>query len=422
MNTHATHKPRALLLSAVACFCLHSANAHAADDTAQTTMALTHYMELQSTIHELRKDLRQQDAHSSTSNARVSVSRIEIRGRLTHGSFVGVASIDVDCAAGGATEDRAPLWAHALLLPEDPNLHITRIPGYAPNDDIRLFSNEAGLHLLTTAQGRRTFEVGILLKGLAAGRNQWNADLVFAPATIRRVLLRHDAELFRLQQQGMRDGDDLILLPQNDKVHLSWKQVGARAAQVLAERAPIAPTVTSGHGSIVTTLDGQYIARYRYDLQLEAEERITLTIPTGVATKVFVNGASIAFQTKTTDGNTTIPIRVSPPRPGESTAHVEVVVREERPPMSLSGSLRFVLPTTSWGINHFTVELFLPDVFTYDWRGGSLSSGTHKEQPTHFSLSMPTPGHSITLSQDLVRSMPDVEVGYAVDLSGQYFE
>lgn len=463
-----SRSPRCLRLTwptgaVLAMLCLAPAPVLAVEEGgAQATMPLAHYVELQDTVERLRRNLDQAQSERGLRGAGLHVSRFEIRGRLTDGNLVGTAYVDIDIAGHGAQESpgiaspeaRAstvaatgdtnsaaqqvaaatgatlvaePSTGHALLLPKQPGLHITTIPRLAPASGLSLFSDAAGLHVFGGAPGRHSLEIGLIIAGEALGTSQWRVKLRFGEATVRRLLVRYDDHLFRLQSRRIsRDGESSVLVPSGDSVVLAWQQVGERRSERNQKRAPIEPSVVSGTGSLVATLDGQVIGRYLFDLHLQGRETITLSVPDGgKPTKVFVNGASVTFTAQEENGITRLAIGVAPPRPGDTSARLEVVVREERPPMSLGGALRFGLPTVSWGVSRLTAVLHLPEVFTYRWTGGSLSrtrATTAKENAVDFSLAMPTPGRPIALAQELVRGTADVEIAYTVDLEGHYFK
>ena len=88
----------------------------------------------------------------------------------------------------------------------------------------------------------------------------------------------------------------------------------------------------------------------------------------------------------------------------------------------LSGALAWKLPSASWPVHELFVDLHLPGVFAYRWRGGSLSPVAEAPAPPEFSYRIPLPGQKLSFHQYLLTgTSPDVQLDYAVALVGQYF-
>jgi hypothetical protein len=73
-------------------------------------------------------------------------------------------------------------------------------------------------------------------------------------------------------------------------------------------------------------------------------------------------------------------------------------------------------------VHELFVDLYLPSVFAYTWRGGSLSPVEAGPAAPEFSYRIPVPGQQLSFHQYLLtRAAPDVQLDYAVALEGQYF-
>jgi hypothetical protein len=242
-----------------------------------------------------------------------------------------------------------------------------------------------------------------------------------AEAAIQRLELKYDEGLFEVTSaRARRAGDSLIVFPEEGQLRLAWKalRVPASPQEEKRNRPPIEPVVASGYASVVVTLDGQRITRSRYDLRFQGQEPLTISVPPGQQlTKLYLNGISRPIEAK----NGKVEVIVTPPRPGDQSAVVEVVLKEANPSMALSGELSFQLPELSWNVNEMTCTLFLPTVFNYHWVGGSLSPGEPDETPS-YTFDIPTPGKTISVKQQLVNGSADTVVEYTVDLAENYFK
>jgi hypothetical protein len=116
----------------------------------------------------------------------------------------------------------------------------------------------------------------------------------------------------------------------------------------------------------------------------------------------------------------TINLPVTPARSGDEAARVELVVIEDQGGYALSGRLDYSFPATSWSINDLYVTLSLPQVYNYQWEGGSLAPA-ESTPDAEYTQRIPTPGKSIKLHQQLLSSAATARIAYTVDLSGSYY-
>lgn len=337
-----------------------------------------------------------------------AVSSFEVRARIIGDAIAATASVRLTVFEKG--------WVRVPILEPDPTLDITQLPAVANGH----FASPGGaLSFITNQAGNYEFEIGFLKRASKRGSG-WEIIIEPAAATIQKLHLNHDAGLFEVTSADARsEGDALVIYARRGQLQLSWKAL--RPTVTLPKRdqkrPPIDPVVTSATASVVVTLDGQRITRSYYELRFQGAETLEVSVPAGqVITKVYLNG--IARPIELTDGRAHI--AVTPPRPGEQTGVVEVVLKEQTPPMALSGTLSFELPVVSWGVNEMRCTLFLPDVFNYSWVGGSLSPGDWTELPA-YTFEIPTPGKTISVKQQLVNGSPDTVVEYTVDLTDNYF-
>jgi len=216
--------------------------------------------------------------------------------------------------------------------------------------------------------------------------------------------------------------DGALLFPEEGAFRFAWEPVaGAPAARSRAEAPPrpaIEPVVERARASVVSTLAGRRIVRVLYELKLEGPKPIAVRIPDGYGLeRVFLNGAPRAAAVE----GGQVSLEVSPERSGDARGRLELLLSEEPGRFTLSGELRFTLPSASWRTDEYVVELHLPEVFNYRWRGGSASPCEAAPEPAPFASALPTPGKAMCLRQALVFEPPPAEVAYDVDLTGKYW-
>ncbi|MEM6274023.1 MAG: hypothetical protein AAF735_02180 [Myxococcota bacterium] len=307
-------------------------------------------------------------------------------------------------------------WVSVPLLEPDEALSIVRVPTVANGF---LTMNDDGLRFITEKRGDYRFSFSAL-RSATKVRGGWRVEITPSTATARRLRLRFNDKLYTVTSANVRrDGDALVTFADRGRWTLSWirnRSISAPAQRV--ERPPVEPVVTRARSSVVLTLDGQEIARHYLDLRLDGQATLRVNIPSGQSLiKTYVNGVSRRFDPQ--DGS--VEIEVSPTRPGEPAGILELVTKRQSESMKLAGRLRFEIPEVSWDINETAARVFLPDVFNYTWRGGSLSPHGEFEGP-NYTYDIPTPGKVMDVSQQLVSGAADVVYDYTVDLEGQYHQ
>ncbi|MEO0593976.1 MAG: hypothetical protein AAFZ38_10375, partial [Myxococcota bacterium] len=296
------------------------------------------------------------------------------------------------------------------------DLSILRVPT-VENGFLSMDSD--GLRFITKEKGDYRFSFSAF-RSATKVRGGWRAEIVPSAATAQRLRLRFNDKLYTVTSANVRrDGDALLTFAESGRWTLSW--VRNRATSTPAprvERSPVEPVVTRARSSVVLTLDGQEIARHYLDLRLDGQATLRVTIPAGQSLlKTYVNGVPRRFDPQ----GGAVEIEVSPTRPGERAGVLELVTKRQSESMKLAGRLRFEIPEVSWDINETAARVFLPEVFNYTWRGGSLSPHGEFEGP-NYTYDIPTPGKVMDVSQQLVSGAADVVYDYTVDLEGQYHQ
>lgn len=340
-----------------------------------------------------------------------TLDRFALEGRIVDDVIEGVAQVQVTVLSKG--------WVEVPVLDLGAGISITQLPTLEGSS---LTVRDGTLTLLTRQAQVQSFELGLRVAGADGGGESGQARLATRGATITTARITHDAGLYRLDGPGLRRQSDATVVPGvAGALDLRWTRVAPAPEVAVVEEAAapaIEPTVTRGDATLVLTLDGRRISRYRYTVQLGRATPITITLPAEqTVTRLFVNGQGRPFEVA--DGTLTVP--VAPAREGETTATFELVTQQDGKPLSLAGRLRFATPTLDRSVDALAVTLFLPPVFTYQWVGGALSPRTDHSLPT-FDWSMPAPGKPQSFGRDLVSGPSDLELGYTVDLAGQYYE
>ncbi len=338
-----------------------------------------------------------------------SVGKMELSGRLLENA------IDVSAHVELSVLD-AQGWVTVRLLRKDAAIRITKLPT-VQNGVLSVV--DGMLSFMTDKPGSYSFDFGFLTTAQVKGARR-SAEIVYPSAALAVLKLRFDENLFALgNSDRIEEGDGYTLYPQTNRFEVLWDRNSkvAAATKQAAIRPPIEPVITTANASVVSTLEGRRIVRVLYALQFEGARTIDFAIPAQqTLDKVFVNGASVPF--KRTGGTVSLP--VTPARAGDESARVELVLSEQQGGYALSGRLDYTFPAASWNVNDLYVTLSLPQVFNYQWEGGSLGtvdSGAEAE----FTQRIPTPGKSIHLHQQLLSSAATVRIAYTVDLTGSYY-
>lgn len=233
------------------------------------------------------------------------------------------------------------------------------------------------------------------------------AKLVHGADTLDGVLkLEVDGELDELQHSAE-------LVSENGAWTIRWKSLTARKVQAVAARPPMEPVITAANAQLVTTVEGRARLTVQYALELDREQSLSLRLPEAWAlTRVSMNGSP-----QTVPEGREVAWKVSPARPGEKTATLDVTLERDFGVFHLSGRLGVTLPGASWPTARVETSVHLPSVFEYRRLGGSLEPS---ETLTWSAPSMP--GKQLLYRQHLVAAAgPTLELAYSVDLTGRYF-
>jgi hypothetical protein len=390
------------LLTILLCFLPALARADAGAPTA--TLPLSEVLRL----YKENQEMSGQKAPKPTLAA--TVSKLELSGRLLEGA------VDVTVHAEVAVLS-ADGWVTVRLLHKDAATRITRLPTVSHG----VFSIENGyLCFLTDTVGSYAFDVGILTSATVTGLRR-KAEIAYPDAALAVLKIRFDEHLFSLLgTDPIEEGDGYTLYPQANRFSLLWERTalsgpGKKLAAV--RRPPVESVIPAAHASVVSTLEGRRIGRVLYELRFEGERTLEFTLPAHqVLEKVFVNSASVPFQLV----GQKVKLTVSPVRAGDESARVELVLVEEQGGYALSGHLDYAFPAASWQINDFYVTLNLPQVFNYQWEGGSLAPVSDAPE-VEYTERIPTPGKRIELHEQLLFSGAAARIAYTVDLTGSYY-
>jgi hypothetical protein len=338
-----------------------------------------------------------------------AVGKLELTGRLLEGAIDVTAHVELNVLS---TQD----WVTVRLLRKDAATRITRLPTVEHG----VFSVAAGyLCFITDKPGAYSFDLGFLTSAQVTGARR-KAEIAYPDAALAVLKVRFDEHLFALgNADRIEEGDGYTLYPQSNSFAVTWERNprAAAAPKAANHRPPVEPIITAAHASVVSTLEGRRIARLLYELRFEGARTIAFTIPPRqTVEKVFVNGASVPFKMV----DRTINLPVSPARSGDESARLELFIREDQGGYALSGRLDYNFPAASWNINDLYVTLNLPQVYNYQWEGGSLAP-VESTPDAEYTQRIPTPGKGIKLHQQLLSSAATARIAYTVDLSGSYY-
>lgn len=347
------------------------------------------------------------------------VEKIELTGLLLDDAAELSAHVEAQVFDEG--------WAVLPLVRKDAQVHVLAFPRLEagtlsfvdlPRPDGT--GKAASLGLVTQKPGPYAFDVGLRVQAKAEGQRR-TVKLTLGPSTLASLKIKYDPGLFRLQAKNAAPTPDgALVFPEDGAFAFSWEPTApaAMAKRQEAKRPSVEAVVERAHASVVSTLAGRRIARVLFELKLEGARPIQLRIPEGYTLeRVFVNGAARELAAEAG----ALKLDVEPERAGDARGRLELLLTEEPGRFKLSGGLRFQLPSASWRTDEYVVELHLPEVFNYQWKGGSLSPCGKPARAAEFVSQLPTPGKEICLSQALAFEPPTAEVGYNVDLAGKYW-
>jgi len=365
-------------------------------------------------LEEILRLYRAQDEEAKPDPApplRAAVQGAELTATLLQDALEVEASLQVVVLA----EDNE--WTAVELLGVAGTTHLASLPAMTSG---MLVVRDGKLVFLTRKAGRYPIKVSFLEQAVAADalRKARIALPASAPAELR---VRFSSELFALAQEPVRqDAGGALVLPRNGAFEVAWRtlEVASREPEPAEPAAAADPVIPYARASSVATLEGERITRMAYDLRFSGRRTLELELPAGESVQqAYLNGRAVPF---TVEGNK-LAISVAPARPGGDRAQLELVLTQDVPNFLLSGTLQVELPAPAWPTSELSLELHLPEVFQYEWSGGSLSPA-EKIQRVAYVYDIPEPGRTLGFHQYLVRrSMPDVTLRYAVDLDGRYF-
>lgn len=365
-------------------------------------------------LPEVLRLYRESEAKNEPKAARApleaSVGKLELSGRLLDGAVDVQAHVELTVLS-------AEGWVTVRLLKKEAATRISRLPTVENG----VFAVIDGyLCFLTHKAATYAFDFSFLTAAQATGARR-RAEIGYPAAALSVLKLRFDEHLFSLSSgDRIEEGDGYTLYPQGNRFDLQWERSSAEAGpkKQVARRPPIEPVITAAHASVVSTLEGRRLLRVLYTMQLEGTRPVEFTVPTRqTIEKVFLNGASIPF--KIEKGK--LSLAVSPARAGDESARVELVVNEAQGGYALSGRLDYEFPAASWNINDLFVTLNLPQVFNYQWEGGSLAP-SEPFNDAEYTQRIPTPGKRIHLHQQLLSGAAAVRIAYTVDLSRRFYD
>jgi hypothetical protein len=384
-----------------------------AEETPAATAARAS-LPLEEVLRLVRENERAREPRPAPAPLAAAVSRLVLSGRLLEDAVDLSAHIELAVLA----EDT---WVRVPLLKLAPEVHLSSLPVVEGGE---LLADGGTLSFLTRTPGRHSFELGLLVQARPEGAARL-AELGVAGAALTRLDLQWDEGLFRLLGDGDRRGaEGASLFPLGERFRVRWAprapRAPAQAEEAPAERPPVESVITAAHASSVTTLEGRRITRVQYALRFEGRQPLSFRLPAGTTVeKVYLNGASAPFRLEGEE----LMLEVAPPRVGDQSGRLELVLVDQPGAFHLSGRLSLSLPAASWQLDELQVSLHLPPVFDYAWAGGSLAlddSGAAGEE-VEWAHRLPTPGKQLRFRQSLVGSAPDVSVRYTVALEGQYY-
>jgi hypothetical protein len=395
------------ILVALFLMLMAAASAGAADDpdSGKVTVSLGEVRRLEERIRELERERERDQAPP----VRAAVQRFELEGRLLDDGIDFTAHVEVQVLTDAT-------WVRVPLLRRGPRTQLAALPALkgaafaAEGDELVFVSRERGSYAFDLA----------LLQRAERSADERRVELELPDAGLARARIAYDAGVFRLTGDARGGPEGSLIFAQGNRLAVAW-QVKGRVAEesALAQKPELEPFVKLAHASSVATLEGRAVTRVLYDLRFAGRKTLGIEIPAGVAVEhVYRNGSAVPFALE----GAKLAVDVVPGRAGDESGSVELVLARATGEFHLSGSLAWTLPSVSWPVHELFVDLHLPAVFAYHWRGGSLSPVETGPPAPEFSYRIPLPGRQLSFHQYLLaRTAPDVQLDYAVALEGQYF-
>ncbi len=374
--------------------------------TGEVTVPLAEVRRMDERIRELEAQREKEKAPPLPA----AVQRFELDGRLLEDGVDLTAHVAIEVLARDS-------WVRVPLLRRSPLTELAALPEVT-GGAFAVIGDQ--LAFVTRNPGSYEFDLSLVQRASRAA-NERRAELELPEAGLARARIAYDAGLFQLAAGDARGGPEgTVIFPQASHLKLAWQVRGTAAAEA---RKPVAkpeidPYVALAHASSISTLEGRVVTRVRYDLRFAGQKSVAFEIPVGVTVeRVYRNGSTIPFQL---DGRR-LAVDVVPVRAGDEAGTLELVLARAMGQFHLSGNLEWKLPSVSWPVHELYLDLYLPTVFAYQWRGGSLSP-VETGPKDEFSYRIPQPGQRLSFHQVLLTtSAPDVDLDYAVALDGQYF-
>jgi hypothetical protein len=341
---------------------------------------------------------------------RATVHQLDMSGRLLDGAVDLTARFEVVVLDDGQ-------WVSVPLLEQDAHTHLSTLP---PIKDGYFTVGDGYLQFMTRRKGTYAIEISFLKQAERSERRR-RVQITFDRATLAVCRISFDEGLFRLHDiETIERSEGVVLFPEANVFTIEWERRTAamEAKQKAAPRPAIESVIRVAHASAVSTLEGRRVIRLRYDLRFAGTKSIEVALPEGlVMERAYLNGVSIPVAVT----GTTLPIEVAPVREGDQSGLLELVLLSSEGGYFLSGALEVALPKVSWPVNELFLDLHLPQVFNYEWSGGSLSP-VAEAPAVDFTYELPLPGKKLSFHQHLIAaSAPNVTLDYAVDLEGHYY-
>jgi hypothetical protein len=386
---------------------LSPVRAEVAGPPAQATLPLERVLEW------VRDSERARQAPQAPAPVAGAVTQLVLEGRLLTDAVDLRAHVELSVLAEDA-------WVRIPILELSPVIHLSELPTVAGGE---LLADGGALVFVTRQAGRYAFDLGLLLSAGREGQTHL-AELAHHGAALTRLDLRWDEALFRVLGEGLRrSAEGASLFSRANRFRIRWEPraplLARSEVEEPARRPPVESVIPLAHASSVVTLEGRRITRIHHQLRFEGEKPIAFRLPEGARVeKVYLNGAAVPFQLE--QGQ--LALTVSPPRVGDQSGTLELVLVDQPGAFHLSGRLALGLPAASWQVDELHVRLHLPVVFDYAWAGGSLAVAEGGGEPgVTWAHRLPTPGKALDFQQSLISSAPDVVVRYEVALEGQIF-
>jgi hypothetical protein len=375
--------------------------------TAEVTVPLSEVRRMDERIRELEGQREREKAPPLPA----AVQRFELDGRLLEDGVDLTAHVAIQVLAGEK-------WVRVPLLRRSPQTELGSLPE-VENAAFAVVGDQ--LTFLTHKPGTYEFDLSLLQRAERSANGR-SAELELPEAGLARARIAYDAGLFRLLAGDARGGPEgTVIFPQANHLKLAWQVRGpaAELAQKPAQKPELEPFIALAHASSVSTLEGRVVTRVRYELRFAGKKSLAFEIPSGVTVdRVYRNGSTVPFKL----AGEHLAVQVEPLRAGDEAGSLELVLSRAMGQFHLSGNLEWKLPSVSWPVHELFLDLHLPTVFAYRWRGGSLSPVDDEPDKEDFSYRIPLPGQRLSFHQYLLTgSAPDVQLDYAVALEGQYF-